>query len=817
MQNEDLDILYHILLKWDYFKDLKEEELFTRHIEEDITWENLKDPTKKYKDLENIPITFNSTEEYIKNFFSLFLIEIRAQLARNKFIEKESTEIFSLQLVSNNQKRKFFDFELQRENSKGINYNNGDLILIHKDDINNENSNEHTLSIIDKFSRNIILSRVELDMNIPRCNSFAKFLSKNSKWNITKICNMSTINREFSALMSIDDLILKDILLNPLEDDNEFNIKKREENYFYIPKKLDIILSQKFNFSQYEAIKNSVKKKGLTLIQGPPGTGKSTTILGILSVILNCSLQKEENERKNSVIMQISNEMKLAKEKENNKKNNKNNINNKNSNNFSSNEKIEEFNYIKDTHPWYFNNKNSNFDDIDFGIDEMINFKEFPEDNKKLMIKPKLSEISPPSKILICAPSNVAIDEIVRKLIKNGLYDSNGKKISPKFIRIGPNYNQNIKEYSLDYMIKDYINKNNLKSNSDIEIIKNQILQNVKIICSTLSMSGSNILTSLNEKFDTIIIDEASQAIEISTLIPLKYKCERLILVGDPNQLNATVFSSIALKYNYDQSLFVRFQKANHKVLILKTQYRMKEEVSNFISEVFYNNLLNNDESVYKIPNEIILNTKEFQPMTFYHIESEEKFINSSFYNETQISIIIELIKKIKEIYKNDIKTIINKIAILSPYTKQVNEINLALKKIIIDNNNNTIEVNTIDGFQGKEKNIIIFSTVRSKGSKTIGFLSDERRINVGLTRAKNCLIIIGDCKVLMKDKNWDKLIRYAFKKGTFYKVCGNIKNYFENFDKNYFKYMARNEKEFVKLVYDSSTGKDFDKMDIEN
>ncbi len=117
MQNEDLDILYHILLKWDYFKDLKEEELFTRHIEEDITWENLRDPTKKHKDLENIPITFNSTEEYIRKFFSLFLIEIRAQLARNKFTEKESTEIFSLQLVSNNQKRKFFYFELLIENS----------------------------------------------------------------------------------------------------------------------------------------------------------------------------------------------------------------------------------------------------------------------------------------------------------------------------------------------------------------------------------------------------------------------------------------------------------------------------------------------------------------------------------------------------------------------------------------------------------------------------------------------------------------------------------------------------------------------------
>ena len=68
-----------------------------------------------------------------------------------------------------------------------------------------------------------------------------------------------------------------------------------------------------------------------------------------------------------------------------------------------------------------------------------------------------------------------------------------------------------------------------------------------------------------------------------------------------------------------------------------------------------------------------------------------------------------------------------------------------------------------------------------------------------------------------MKDKNWDKLIRYAFKKGTFYKVNGNVKSYFDNFDKNYMKYMARNEKEFVKLVYDSATGEEIDKMNIES
>ena len=113
---------------------------------------------------------------------------------------------------------------------------------------------------------------------------------------------------------------------------------------------------------------------------------------------------------------------------------------------------------------------------------------------------------------------------------------------------------------------------------------------------------------------------------------------------------------------------------------------------------------------------------------------------------------------------------------------------------------------------QGKEKSVIIFSTVRSKGSRTIGFLSDERRINVGLTRAKACLIVVGDSKTLMKDKNWDKLVRYSFRKGTFYKVKGNIKSYFKSFEKNYAKYQAKNEEEFTKLIYSGATGKEVDK-----
>ena len=790
MQNTDLDSLYHIILKWDYFKDLREDELFTRHLEEDKTWELLLDSTKTNLGLEKVPLRFTSSEEYVKVYFSLFLIEARAQLARSKYTEREESEKFLLNLVKNDEKRKFFNFELLRNVSKGITYSNGDLILIHKKPINEETQVEHTLAVIDKFTNNITLCRVDLDMNMQRCESLAKSLLKNSEWYITKICNMATITREYQALMTIDDLLLNDLLLNPSEgiyNINENDNKKNDE-YFHIPKKLDRKLKEKFNPSQYEAIKSSIKKKGLTLIQGPPGTGKSTTILGILSVILNASIVREAPDRKNSVVMQLSREM--LRENGDNK------------------EKKE--NILHKTHPWLFQeNPYDHFDNLDFPIDDLFTFSEYQSDNVKQLLKPTEGDISPPEKILVCAPSNVAIDEIVRKLITFGLYDNEGNVSPPKFVRIGPNYHPNLKEYSLDYLISQHTQSTS-SSSSNVEKIRNEILSNAKIVCSTLSMAGSNILTSVGLKFDTVVIDEASQAVELSTLIPLKYNCERLILVGDPNQLAATVFSSTALKYNYDQSLFMRFQQAGYNVLILKTQYRMQAQVSNFISELFYNGLVENDASVYKMTPELISSHPCFQPMTFYDIESEEEFIGTSFYNQMQVDIIVELVKQLKEIYQNDIKTLMSKVAVLSPYSKQVNELTYAMKRIICDkeNNNATIEVNTVDGFQGKEKSIIIFSTVRSKGSKTIGFLSDERRINVGLTRARACLIVVGDSKTLMKDKKWDKLVRYSFRKGTFYKVKGNIKSYFKNFDKNHEKYQAKNEEEFTKLIYSGATGK---------
>ena len=770
MLTDNIDSLYSKILKWNFFTDFVNNDLTLTSIENDEYYnQNLENIIINNKNLKKIPYNFLSTEDYINAFSDLFILECKAQISKCKYSELSESEKFILKYVE--QKNNFFNFEFHKIEDKNIIYTSNDLILIHKLSLSKENDkiNKHILGIIDKYSKNIIYSKIQLDNDIKFNKEFKKEVKKDSEFFITKICNLATIIREFSALMSIDELKLKDIILNPLDDN--------DDDYFYIPEKLDQVLKDYYNSSQYDAIKKSIKKKGLTLIQGPPGTGKSTTILGILSVILNSSFFSENinyNYKINDNLKKINNE---------------------------------EYNKLYEyyNHPWIYNNNYyyDNFDNLNFDAKEIYHFTDFPTDNIKHLIKPDLSSITQPSKILVCAPSNVAIDEIVRKLAKIGLFDKNGNNYFPKFLRIGPNYNPNLKEYSLDYLL----NSNNQKNNNiSDENLKNDLLINAKIICSTLSMAGSNILLSSNIKFDTVVIDEASQAIELSTLIPLKYNCERLILVGDPNQLAATVFSGIALKYNYDMSLFERFQKNNHKILILKNQYRMKSEISNFISELFYNNLLVNDESIYKMNKEIFEYHPAFKPMTFYNIDSEEKFIDGSYINEGQIFVIVELIKILKNIYKDEIKNLYNQVTILSPYSKQVNEIKKIINFIIndnkeVDNEKNFIEVNTVDGFQGKEKNIIIFSTVRNN-EKTIGFLRDERRINVGLTRAKNCLIVIGDGKTLIKDNNWDKLIRYSFRKGTFYNIKGNIENYFKNFKDNYKKYLINNEEDFIKIIF---------------
>jgi senataxin len=789
----ELEGLYYNICLWDYYKDLVEENVLISHLEEDSLWEDLRlgnNLNSFGTALEKIPIKFGSCEEYIKIWMSLFIFESKAQISRAKIVEKEDTERFNLNFVKYDEKRKFFSFELVRISSRNVNYSNGDLIVVHKYPLEDINQKEHSLGVVEKFlmTGNILVTRIVLTQN-ERSIAFSSHISKNSEWHVTRICNLATIAREYQALTSVDSLKLSELLMHP---GDIVGISQHNTNdFFFMPNKLENKLRLFFDKSQIEALKNSIKKRGLTLIQGPPGTGKSTTILGILSVILNSLIKKEGVERKNSVLTAVNGELLNEYLK-------------------VEDESCYKTGFIKNYGPHLF-------DDIDFPLDEVFGFTEYStskqSDCYKILMKPPDEDMMPPEKILVCAPSNVAIDEIIRKMINTGLLDSDGKTIHPKFVRIGPNYHPSLKEYSLDHMVNqklgigDSFNMGASVSNmsKDIDKIKYEILSSVKIVCSTLSMAGSNILTSLNQKFDTVVIDEAAQAIEISTIIPMKYNCERLILVGDPQQLAATVFSRTALKYNYDQSLFKRFQNAGHEVTVLKTQYRMHPTISKFISDTFYQGLLNDDSSVLSsTTNEPYLSHPAFQPLTYYDLESEEEFFNNSFVNENQIQVIVELIKTLKSIYGSP-EEVIEKCAIISPYSMQVQRIKESICRIEGFTRDHFVEVNTVDGFQGKEKSIIIFSTVRSKGSKTIGFLSDERRMNVGLSRARSSLIVIGDSKKLIQDPNWEKLVKYSFKQATFYKIKGKISKYFESFPQNYESFRVTNEEGFVKMIYTSS------------
>lgn len=684
---------------------------------------------------------------------------------------------------------------------------------------------EHLLGVVEKFlNSELMIVRVVLLQSDPRSLAIGKFLNKHSQWHVTKLCNLATINREYQALMSIDTLKLSEELMHPgkinLIDYDNKNAKSdsgKSDNIickslnknslnnvesFFIPKKLENKLNYFYNSSQLEALRTSIKKKGLTLIQGPPGTGKSTTILGILSVILNALAKKEGSNRKDSVFQSVNSEinfknnldmMEIDDLNENAKTNEQNKAPKANkTNTFQGNMKQQ---------PWLYQENYKNW--LDDAIVQDDTFYEFPQSKKtdcfKILQKPVEDDISAPEKILVCAPSNVAIDEIVRKMMSQGLKDSEGNFYMVKFVRIGPNYHDTVREYALDFQMTQRINS---KESKETENVKNEILLSVKVVFSTLSMSGSNILTAINQTFDTVIIDEAAQAVELSTLIPLKFGCERLILVGDPKQLAATVFSETAIVHNYDQSLFKRFQEAGHQVVILKTQYRMHKKISKFISDTFYEGLLDDYSKIEdSTENEACLKSPNFQPVTFYDIESEESFENNSFSNEDQIAIVIKLIEKLREIYTP--KELVEKVSIISPYSNQVFKIKEILKRMdCFNSETGVIDVNTVDGFQGKEKTIIIFSTVRSKGSHTIGFLGDERRMNVGLSRAKSSLIVIGDSKKLISDKNWEKLVKYAFREGVFYKVKGDVEDYFDNFEENGKKYLINDDEKFIRYVF---------------
>ena len=353
----------------------------------------------------------------------------------------------------------------------------------------------------------------------------------------------------------------------------------------------------------------------------------------------------------------------------------------------------------------------------------------------------------PPKHVLVCAPSNAAIDEIVSRLLRHsgsGMLNARGESVVPLVVRVGPN----IKESLLDVALDTLARKRQAEHGDALtyDAAKMLVLNEANIVCTTLSCAGYSMFSQLKQGFDTVLIDEAAQAVEMSTLIPLKYACRRLILVGDPNQLPATVFSDHAMKHNYEQSLFQRLQIGGQRVAMLTTQYRMHPQISRFPGRRFYDGALKDAPDMAELNKTRWHEKRCFGPYVFFDVDDGVAVeVASSWSNELEAQLALHIVRGLLEAYEDCIQP--SSIGIISPYNAQVRAIRRLLADVFGAQAAGKVEVNSVDGFQGREKDVIILSSVRSDRNRSkqgIGFLRDARGINVSITRARTSVFVLG-------------------------------------------------------------------------
>lgn len=293
-----------------------------------------------------------------------------------------------------------------------------------------------------------------------------------------------------------------------------------------------------------------------------------------------------------------------------------------------------------------------------------------------------------------------------------------------------------------------------------------EILFSADVIACTLVNAVHPVLGKM--KFRTVVIDEAAQALEPANWIPIS-RASKVILAGDPFQLPPTVKSNEAKKRGFGTTLLEKFVLQNNKVSFLNTQYRMHEAIMGFSNVQFYENQLiaATENSAWQ------LSITENTPVIFidtagcgFQEEMNEETLSR--FNKGEFFILREhFLKFIADLTKLQLEP--PSIGIISPYRAQVQHIEEEFKnESQLVNFLPFIDINTIDAFQGQERDLIYISLVRSNERAEIGFLSDYRRMNVAMTRAKKQLIVIGDSATIGNDNFYSAFLEYVEKEGKY-------------------------------------------------
>ena len=387
------------------------------------------------------------------------------------------------------------------------------------------------------------------------------------------------------------------------------------------------------------------------------------------------------------------------------------------------------------------------------------------------------------NQVLVCAQSNMAVDWISEKLVDRGinvLRIGNPTKVNDKMLSFTyerrfeshPDYPQlwairkSIRQLRANRKRGDHSFHQKLERlkerETELELrIRNQLFREARVIASTLVGSANRLLDGM--KFGTLFIDEAAQALEAACWIPMR-RATRVILAGDHCQLPPTIKSVAAMKGGLDKTLMQRIvERKPEAVTLLKMQYRMNEAIMRFSSDWFYHGEV---EAAPMVKYRGILDLdKAIEWKDTSGDTSHEQFVGDNFGRINKEEAQLTLLTLAEYFVRIGRQRIIDEridVGIISPYRAQVQYLRHLIKKTdFYKPFRKIIAVNTVDGFQGQERDIIVISMVRSNEEGQIGFLRDLRRMNVAITRARMKLIILGDSATLTRHPFYRRLKEY--------------------------------------------------------
>lgn len=437
-----LNALHKHLCSLDFYKDFKDK-LDTLNANLETKDDGNADAPTKTSVLaagEKIKMRFETVEEYEQEWNDVFMIEAKAQIMRGSTTERQSVDDFLLKGIVID--KPFYNINLELAQNQGNTYRFYDFVVLAKSDPEIPQVT-HLIGIVDYFSGHSLKLKCYMEENSEKYLQFYDLLTSDSQWKVQKICNLATLHREYQGIWAVSKVQFLESILDPQK------VISGAQEFFEIPEKLRQVLVNMYNPSQMEAIQSSLKKAGVTLIQGPPGTGKTNTIRGILSVLLNSTQETR------SRLLQASNsaegvahapEVKSAPERKK---------------------------ALMKAMPWlragFRDSRDEDKTPIELPLEKHLVYPVSQmTDHHVAVPKFKDNVHFKPDRILICAPSNAAIDQIIRMVLLKGILDNEGHPTFPSLVRIGPNYHESLKDVSLEYMANNEINAHPNKTIAEV-------------------------------------------------------------------------------------------------------------------------------------------------------------------------------------------------------------------------------------------------------------------------------------------------------------------------------------------------------------